>query len=173
MQPRRIRLAQAAAIALLCVALVAPAATGADPENTQGFRKGVTLAGVRAHQQALQAIADANGGTRLASTPGYVASAEYVAAKAAAAGLTVSSFSFQFNFNADQTPPVFQQLSPSSITYVDGVDFASMTFSPNGDVTSTLVAVDLVVPSPGAVAGRCGRTATAGDASSHHRSRSR
>jgi len=34
----------------------------------------VTLEGVRAHQAALQAIADANGGTRAAGTAGYDAS---------------------------------------------------------------------------------------------------
>ena len=38
----------------------------------------VTLEGVREHQAALQAIADANGGTRAAATPGYDASVDYV-----------------------------------------------------------------------------------------------
>ena len=38
----------------------------------------MTLEGVREHQAALQAIADANGGTRAAATPGYNASVDYV-----------------------------------------------------------------------------------------------
>ena len=41
----------------------------------------VTVDGVRAHQAALQAIADANGGTRVSGTPGYDDSADYVAAR--------------------------------------------------------------------------------------------
>ena len=36
----------------------------------------VTLEGVRAHQAAFQAIADANGGTRAAGTDGYDASVD-------------------------------------------------------------------------------------------------
>ena len=46
----------------------------------------VTLEGVRAHQAALQAIADANGGTRAAGTPGYDASVKYIVDKMTAAG---------------------------------------------------------------------------------------
>ncbi len=38
----------------------------------------VTLDGVREHQAAFQAIADANGGTRVSGSPGYDESAEYV-----------------------------------------------------------------------------------------------
>jgi hypothetical protein len=41
---------------------------------------------------------------------------------------------------------VFEQLAPTPTSYVDGVDFASMTFSPNGDVTGDVVAVDLTLP---------------------------
>ena len=121
-----------------------------DPINeTRGIRKAVTLAGVREHQQALQAISDANGGNRVASSPGYEASADYVEQRLEAAGYTVTRDPFQFVFNADLTPPVFEQVSPNPATYVDGVDFASMTYSPNGDVTAPVTAVDLVVPSPG------------------------
>jgi hypothetical protein len=43
----------------------------------------VTLDGVREHQAAFQAIADANGDTRVSGRPGYDASVEYVADKAA------------------------------------------------------------------------------------------
>jgi len=125
-------------------------ASGEPIKETRGIRKAVTLAGVREHQQALQAISDANGGNRVASSPGYEASADYVAQRLEAAGYTVTRDPFQFVFNADLTPPVFEQVSPDPASYVDGVDFASMTYSPNGDVTAPVTAVDLVVPSPGA-----------------------
>ncbi|MDH4280116.1 MAG: aminopeptidase, partial [Acidimicrobiia bacterium] len=38
----------------------------------------VTLEGVREHQAAFQAAADANGGIRAAGTPGYDATVDYV-----------------------------------------------------------------------------------------------
>jgi len=125
------------------------AANGDPIRETQGLRKAVTLAGVREHQQAFQQISDASGGNRAAGSPGYAASADYVQSKLEAAGYTVSRHSFQFVYNADRTPPVFQQISPHAAMYVDGTDFASMTYSPNGDVTAPVTAVDLIVPSPG------------------------
>ena len=89
-----------------------------DPVNeTRGIRKAVTLAGVREHQQAFQAISDANGGNRVASSPGYEASADYVEQRLEAAGYTVTRDPFQFVFNADLTPPVFEQVSPNPATY--------------------------------------------------------
>jgi hypothetical protein len=73
-----------------------------------------------------------------------------VETKLEAAGYTVTRDPFEFVFNADRTPPVFKQTSPARVDYVDGVDVSSMTFSPNGDVTAAVTAVDLVVPAPGA-----------------------
>ncbi|HET9522518.1 MAG TPA: hypothetical protein VFO73_15825, partial [Candidatus Limnocylindrales bacterium] len=84
----------AVAVALVGT-LVAPAAVAApsavsEVASTFGFRKAVTLAGIREHQAALQAIADANLGTRLAGTAGYDQSAEYVAARLEDAGYDVT-----------------------------------------------------------------------------------
>ena len=50
----------------------------------------VTRDGVREHQAAFQAIADANGGTRAAGTPGYDASFQYVVERMTAAGYNVT-----------------------------------------------------------------------------------
>jgi Zn-dependent M28 family amino/carboxypeptidase len=116
-----------------------------EPTNTQGFRKAVTLAGIREHQAAFQTHSDANGGNRVAGSAGYEASANYVVEKVQAAGYNVSSQYFQFQFNADRTPAVFQRISPNPTTYVDGVDFSSATFSGNGDVTGAVVAVDILI----------------------------
>src|SRR5687767_9721638 len=111
----------------LSLALFIPTALADDIHQTQGFRNQVTLAGIREHQAAFQSHSDANGGNRVAGSPGYEASANYVVAKLQAAGYTVTSQNFPFLFNADATPPVFTQVSPASASYVDGVDFASMT----------------------------------------------
>ena len=46
----------------------------------------MTLAGVREHQAAFQAIADANGGNRFSGLPGHDASVAYVVDRLEAAG---------------------------------------------------------------------------------------
>lgn len=133
---------------LLALSLIAPAALADEINSTKGFRKAVTLAGIREHQLALQNIANANNGTRLASTPGHDASAQYVYNKAAAAGYNVSFQEFQFLLVSDRTPPVLQRTTTPAKTYVDGPDFQTMSYSGSGDITAQVVAVDLVVPSP-------------------------
>ena len=54
--------------------------------DSSALRSAVTLAGIREHQAAFQAIATANGGTRLAGTAGYDESADYVFDRLVAAG---------------------------------------------------------------------------------------
>src|SRR5262245_8085186 len=140
----------AAFFVLVCFALsILPRLAGADDGlNSKEFRKDVKLKGVRAHQAKLQAIADANGGNRLASTGGHDASAQYVYDRARKAGYDVSFQEFTFLLVSDRTPPTLQQVSPVPRDYVDGVDFGTMSYSGSGDATAPLVAVDLIVPSP-------------------------
>jgi Zn-dependent M28 family amino/carboxypeptidase len=143
---------------LLCALLVAVVLPGlavppaladkSDVERSERLREAVTVGGIRAHQRALQEIANANGGNRQAGFKGYDDSARYVAQQAQAAGLRVSLQEFTFLLVSDRTPPVMQKISPTPRTYTDGVDFASMQYSGSGDVTAPVTAVDLVVPSP-------------------------
>jgi len=116
----------------------APSTLADDISETKGFRKAVTLAGIREHQAAFQSFADANDSTRLASTPGHDASAQYVYDKMVAAGYNVSFQEFEFQLVSDVTPPEFAQVSPNAVTYTDGVDFATMSYSGSGDVTATV-----------------------------------
>lgn len=96
----------------------------------------VTLDGVREHQAALQAIADANGGTRAAGMPGYDASLAYVQQRMQAAGYQVSLNAFAFVF----VPPVLlRQLTPVAATYESGA-FTGTGF---GNVSAAITAVDL------------------------------
>ena len=85
----RRRRAGSLAIAAVAVAALLPAgeAFAAPPQaacekrtnNTyEKLLECVRVEGVREHQAAFQAIADANGGTRAAGTPGYDASVDYV-----------------------------------------------------------------------------------------------
>jgi Zn-dependent M28 family amino/carboxypeptidase len=115
----------------------------------------VTLGGVRAHLDAFQGIADDNGGTRASGTPGFDASAEYVAEQAAAAGLTVSTQEFEFPFFEELSAPTFAQTAPTPTTYVAGTDFATMSLSGSGDVTGTAVPVDLLLPPTGGSTSGC------------------
>jgi len=101
----------------------------------------VTLAGVRRHQAALQAIADANGGTRAAGTPGYDQSVRYIADKMTAAGYDVQLKPFPFTY----VPlPLLQRTAPAPATYESGV----FTGSGHGEVTAPVTAVDINLAPP-------------------------
>jgi Zn-dependent M28 family amino/carboxypeptidase len=135
----------------LCAAALTSPASAANQVDTAALRDAVAVEGVRAHQQALQEIADANGGTRAASTPGHQASADYVAGRMAAAGYEVSVQEFDFPYFAENSPAVLEQVSPAPTVYPNsGLDgFATMSYSGSGDVTAATQAVDLTLP-PGA-----------------------
>jgi Zn-dependent M28 family amino/carboxypeptidase len=139
----------------LTLAAVGASPASADPINeSRGFRKAVTVAGIREHQLAFQQIADANGGTRAAGTPGYDASVDYVVDKATAAGYDVAldEFTYVESFSEGSAPEL-QETAPEQQTFVAGSrpaydgDFVSFTGS--GDVTAPVQGVDLVLP-PGA-----------------------
>jgi hypothetical protein len=65
--------------AILAIAAVSIPAVAAVKVDTSELREAVTVDGVRTHQAAFQAAADAHGGTREASTEGYFESVDYVA----------------------------------------------------------------------------------------------
>ena len=77
---RRKALIGAVAIPLTLGLLVPPSASAVDYVNTKKIRKAVTVNGILEHERVLQRIANENGGTRASGTPGYDASAKYVAA---------------------------------------------------------------------------------------------
>jgi len=123
--------------AVLTLGAVAPVSAN-DLSESKGFRKAVTVAGIREHQAALQAIADVNGGTRLSGTSGYDQSVDYVKGKLEAAGYAVTVTPFTFQLVSDRTPPAFQQISPTPATYSNGVDYNTATYSGSGDNTAPL-----------------------------------
>jgi len=158
--PSRLRLRVAATVVaitavtmLLMLALPAAASSAASPacdnrtNNTYAkLLDCVTLEGVRAHQAALQAIADANDdpfypGTRAAGTEGYRKSVEYVAGKLRAAGYTVTLDPFEFEFDF---PVVLEQVTPSPASYESG----AFTGSDFGEVTAAITPVDIVLGLP-------------------------
>jgi Zn-dependent M28 family amino/carboxypeptidase len=135
------------AVLAVCVA-IAPAATSAgDPKPPGGgdaakLRKALTLKGMLRHEQALQRIAEANGGTRVSGTPGYDQSVDYVVEQLEKAGYKPVVQPFDFAFFQELTPPTFEQTAPNPTTYVDQVDFATMDYSGSGDVTGAVQEVN-------------------------------
>jgi len=154
----KVQLRAAAILAVLAtfvVALSLPSAGGAAPPgcasrtNTtyQQLLTCVTLEGVRAHQAAFQAIADANGGTRAAGTPGYDASVDYVVEQLEEAGLSVDTHQFDFRV----TRPIIQLTPAPATTHPSG----SITGSPLGTETDAVVPVDINLTPPRANTSGC------------------
>ena len=68
----------------------------------------LTLEGITTHLEALQSIADANGGNRLAGSPGYDASAQYVFDQLSAAGYRPVFQEFPFMGFMENEPTIFE-----------------------------------------------------------------
>ena len=88
------------------------------------------------HLQALQDIADANGGIRQSGTPGYDQSADYVANLLAAAGLTIERQVFEFSVYTENSV----SLSLDGVT----IETQTSTYSESGVLNGgNVIAVDL------------------------------
>jgi aminopeptidase Y len=98
----------------------------------------VDVEGVREHQAALQAIADANGGIRTSGTPGYDASADYVVERMEAAGYEVTVQEFDFQTFINLAPPILTQVAPPPGGPIEN---NIMTYSGSGDVTAAVTVV--------------------------------
>jgi len=149
-RPRTTRTTRAAVLALASSAAIAAAtltspAAGDPPDDydSAALRDAVTTAGVMEHLAAFQGIADSHDGSRASGTPGYAASRDYVVGKLRAAGYKPTVQEFDFPFYRQLEPATFEQTAPTEATYVDGTDFALMTYSGSGDVTAPVQAVDL------------------------------
>ncbi|MBC7876817.1 MAG: M20/M25/M40 family metallo-hydrolase [Anaerolineales bacterium] len=139
----------AATFAFAPAAMAGPASCDSRVNNTHSkLLECVTLDGVRAHQAAFQTIADANGGTRAAGTPGYEASVDYVVDTMTAAGYNVTLNSFPFVF---VPPPTLQQLTPVNATYETG----AFTGTGYGDVTASVTPIDINLVPPRANTSGC------------------
>jgi len=108
---------QIAVVALVATLVAVPLVSADNGTDSTALRDAVTFAGVRAHQQAFQGFADANGGTRVAGTAGYDASAAYVHDSLEQAGYNVSYQQFDFDFFQELTPAELEQTAPGAVTY--------------------------------------------------------
>jgi Zn-dependent M28 family amino/carboxypeptidase len=133
-----------------------PSGNGCERRNNNQYGKlleCVTLAGVREHQAALQAIADANDdefypGSRRAGTQGYADSVDYVTSVLQKAGWEVSYDEVEFEF---VFPALLQQTAPVNASYETG----TFTGSGDGDVTGSVIPVDINLTPPRASTSGC------------------
>ncbi|MGH8952208.1 MAG: M28 family metallopeptidase [Acidimicrobiia bacterium] len=121
------------------VASAGPASCETRNNNTiEKLLECVDVDGVREHQAALQAIADANGGIRTSGTPGYDASADYVVERMEAAGYDVTVQEFDFQTFINQAPPILEQVAPlPGGPIVNNI----MSYSGSGDVEAPVTAL--------------------------------
>jgi len=142
----RLRVAAAATVLLLLAVVAVPATASAKSPSCERrvnntvkkLVECVTIEGVRAHQAAFQAAADANGGTRAAGTGGYDDTVDYVVETLEAAGYDVELNGFPFTF-----VPLgeLEQLTPISEVYETGT-FSGTGF---GEVIGNVIPVDLAL----------------------------
>jgi Zn-dependent M28 family amino/carboxypeptidase len=118
---------------------------GPTPELSRDLREAVGVEGVLDHASRLQAIADEHGGNRAAGTPGYDASADYVAARLRDAGYEVRVQSFEL--------PDYAVVQDADLdvagTPVPATDFVPMQGSGSDEVESGLRSVDARGPTSG------------------------
>jgi len=142
-------LAVAAAMVPAGEAVAAPAQNACEVRDNNTYPKVLEcmrLDGVRAHQAALQAIADANHGNRFSGTSGHNASVDYVVAKLRAAGYDPQVQTFDYQAYEVVGPSVLQKVAPlPMVTYTEGVDFGAITQTDPGNVTANVTAVDLML----------------------------
>jgi Iap family predicted aminopeptidase len=94
----------------------------------------VTRAELEEHLAALQEIADRNGGNRAAGTPGYDASADYVADRLREAGWRVRRQPVRFTYFRLRRASL--QISGRRLTRLD--DFQVLSYSGSGEAEGTL-----------------------------------
>src|SRR5215212_8728900 len=120
-------------------------AVTADPSGYSELPKAVTPKGILEHERRFQAIAEAHGNTRVAGTPGYRESREYVAQRLRRAGYSVQIQSFVFPYFRVLAPPEMARVSPDPRAYEKGEDFLPMKYSGSGQVSAELEPVDTSV----------------------------
>src|SRR5688500_14954274 len=156
----RMKYAIAFALALVMALGAVEVASAAVPVDSSELRDAVTVEGILEHEQEFQEFADANGDTRASGTPGYDASADYVASRLESAGYSVTRQVFEYELFIENSDPVLDPTIPDLPAYTPGDrpadDFATMSYSGSGDVTAPLQAVGgIIIPSPGGSESGC------------------
>jgi Zn-dependent M28 family amino/carboxypeptidase len=145
---RRFLIVGLAALSVLAGLIPSPTAQAAQV-GTQELRDAVAPWKIRQHLQKLQTIADNNGDTRASGTPGYDASANYVARTLRRAGYQVTRQHFDYLFFQELSDAMMRRVSPNAKTYVNPDEFITMDYSGSGNPTADLVPTNDIVIPPG------------------------
>ncbi|GAB2852145.1 M28 family metallopeptidase [Actinocorallia aurea] len=153
--PRRRRALTAAAVAVTFTA--APAAACAHRAGpVVPAAAAVRVDAVQGHLRALARIAEANGGTRAAGTPGYTAARDYLTGQLREIGYAPVVQEFTVPYFREDKPAELIRTGPSEHDYTPTgtddalpADFTTMTYSGSGDVTARVRAVDADAPAAG------------------------
>ena len=121
------------------------------PVDCSAIVEYVTRESLLVHLEALDTIAAENGGTRVAGSPGWEASIDYVETSMGDYGYVTTRQAATYPYFEETTDPVMEMISPSSHAYtfspddpeVMTGDFERMHLSRPGDVTAEVEAVDL------------------------------
>jgi Zn-dependent M28 family amino/carboxypeptidase len=138
------RLLASALVLLLC----ACSFSGSDETETasapqpRSIEQAVTRAGLAGHLQALQRIADENGGTRETGSAGYEASVDYVVARLRAAGYEPRLHRFDFTYSREREPATLAVVRPGATGFESDADFVPFKYSGSGSVTAEIALVD-------------------------------
>ncbi len=96
------------------------------------------------HLDALQAVADSHRGNRVAGSEGYDQSVAYIVEQLEAGGFAVTLQEFPWTLWDVVGPPTLE--TSTDDVWRDGADFATLGYSPPGDASGLLVAVDPTLP---------------------------
>ncbi len=135
-----------AVFAMLAVSVVVPASASAEPASNACANRNINQIDkflscidgddVMVHLEALQNIADANGGVRNSGTPGYDESADYVVDLLEDAGFEIERQVFSFS--------LFSEISAALTADGSVIETQTMSFSGSGFLEdATPIAVDL------------------------------
>jgi opacity protein-like surface antigen len=128
--------------AVAVVVLLAAPASATASVDTSRLRADVRVDRIMHHLSRLQAIADANGGTRASGLPGFTASQEYVVGQLQDQGYNVTVQPFDFPFFRELATPQFGRVSPDPQEFVANVDFFTMTYSGSGSANAQIIPID-------------------------------
>jgi Zn-dependent M28 family amino/carboxypeptidase len=139
----------------MLAAILLGACAPASPTAGQGslpdlLRDGVQVASIMADLGTLQQVADEHGGMRAAGSSGGQASASFVADAMRRLGYDVHLDSFKVPLFSEAGDGALQLVGAGQPSFVPGMDFRAMLFSPSGDLTARVVAVGF---DPGAAPG--------------------
>ncbi|WAS90199.1 M28 family metallopeptidase [Nannocystis punicea] len=135
--------ARAPALALAAAASACSAPPDAPTGCPAPLAESLDLDAIEQHLLALADLGQAHANTRAAGTPGFSASADYVAEQLAAAGLSVRREPFTYDDFALLAPPRLLRPAAPGPEYIADVDFRVATFSASGDVAGPVIPVDL------------------------------